>query len=94
MALFPDYPAISETLPGFGATPWYGLLAPAGTPKEIIDALHAASIKAISNKTVQDKLAMAGVEVMTLGPAQFAAMIKDELPKWERAAKTSGATVD
>ncbi len=94
MALFPDYPAISETLPGFGATPWYGLMAPAGTPKEIINELHAASLKAMASKTVQEKLALAGVEVMTRGPTQFAAMIKDELPKWDRAVKSSGATVD
>ena len=94
MALFPDYPAISETLPGFGATPWYGLMAPAGTPKEIINELHAASVKAMASKNVQEKLALAGVEISTLGPAQFAALIRDELPKWDRAVKSSGATVD
>ena len=94
MALFPEYPAVSETLPGFGATPWYGLLAPAGTPKEIIAELHAHTLKAMANKVVQEKLALNGAEVMTLTPAQFATLIQSELPKWERAVKSSGATVD
>ena len=94
MALFPEYPAISETLPGFGATPWYGLLAPAGTPKEIITELRAHSLKAMAKSGVKEKLALNGAEVMTLTPSQFAALIQSELPKWERAVKSSGATVD
>jgi len=94
MALFPDFPAISETLPGFGATPWYGLFAPAGTSKEIIDELHKQAIKAMASKGVAEKLAIDGAEVMTQSPAQFTALIQSELPKWERVVKSSGATVD
>jgi len=94
MALFPEYPAISETLPGFGATPWYGLLAPAGTAPAVIAELHAQSLKAMARKGVAEKLALSGAEVATSTPDQFASLIRTELPKWERLVKTSGATVD
>jgi tripartite-type tricarboxylate transporter receptor subunit TctC len=94
MALFPDYPVIGETLAGFGATPWYGLLAPAGTPKEIIEGLRAHSVKVMASGDLKDKLALTGAEVMTTTPADFAALIRAELPKWDRIVKSSGATVD
>ena len=94
MALFPDYPAIGETLPGFGATPWYGLLAPAGTPGDIIAEIYSRTVKVMSTKKMSDGLALSGAEVMTLTPAQFGALIQGELPRWERVVKSSGATVD
>ena len=90
----PNVPAISETLPGFGATPWYGLLAPAGTPKPIIAQIHAAALKAVAAKDVQEKLAAQGAEVWTTTPEQFAALIKSELPKWAKIVKDSNAQVD
>lgn len=90
----PDVPAMSETIPGFGATPWYGLLAPAGTPKSIVAQIHAAALKAVAAKDVQEKLAVQGAEVWTTTPEQFAAIIKTELPKWAKIVKDSGAQVD
>jgi tripartite-type tricarboxylate transporter receptor subunit TctC len=90
----PDVPAISETVPGFGSTPWYGLFAPAGTPKNIIATLHAETLKALASKDLQEKLALQGGEVMSSTPEQFAAMIKSELPQWAKIVKESGATVD
>ena len=90
----PNVPAISETVPGFGASPWYGLLAPAGTPKPIIAQIHAAALKAVAAKDVQDKLAAQGAEVWTTTPEQFAAIIKSELPKWAKIVKDSNAQVD
>ena len=94
MAAFPDYPSLSETLPGVGATPWYGIFAPAGTPKDIIAELNALSARIMARPEVRAKLAFDGAEPLTLTPAQFGEMVRAELPKWERVVKTSGATVD
>jgi tripartite-type tricarboxylate transporter receptor subunit TctC len=90
----PDVPAIGETLRGYGATPWYGVLAPAGTPKAVIAQLHAEIVKALDNKDLQEKMAAQGAEISKSSPAQFAAMIKDELPRWSKIVKESGAQVD
>ena len=90
----PDVPAIGETVPGFGASPWYGLLAPAGTPKSVIALVHAAALKVVAEKDVQDRLAAQGAEVWTTTPEQFAAIIKSELPKWAKIVKDSNAQVD
>jgi tripartite-type tricarboxylate transporter receptor subunit TctC len=90
----PDVPTIGETVRGFGATPWYGVLAPAGTPKPIIAKLSAAIAKALDSKDLQHKMAAQGAEVAKSTPEQFAALIKEELPRWQKIVKTSGAQVD
>ena len=94
LASMPNAPTIGETLPGFGSTPWYGLMAPAGTPKEVVAKLQAALEKTLASKEVADKLAAQGCEVLTGGPAQFAALIKDDLPRWNKIVKESGAQID
>ena len=90
----PNVPTIGETIPGFGSTPWYGVLAPAGTPREIIAKLQASIQTVLDAKDVQDKLAAQGCEVMKGTSAQFAALIRDDLPKWAKIVKESGATLD
>ena len=94
VAALPDAPTIGETIKGFGSTPWYGLFAPAGTPKPILAKLHAEVIKALDNPDTKEKLAVLGCEPYKSSPEQFAAMVKDDLPKWARIVKDSGATVD
>ena len=94
LASMPNAPTIGETLPGFGSTPWYGLMAPAGTPKDVVAKLQAALEKTLASKEVSDKLAAQGCEVLTGGPAQFAALIKDDLPRWNKIVKDSGAQID
>ena len=94
VAALPDVPTIGETLKGFGSTPWYGLLAPAGTPKAIVNQLQAEVAKALDTQDVKDKLAAVGCEPSKSTPEQFAALIKEDLPKWARIVKDSGATVD
>lgn len=93
-SLAPDIPSVAETIPGFGALAWYGLLAPAGTPKEIIAKLHAESIKVLNSKETKDKMATQGAEVFTSTPEQFTAMIKEETAKWAKIIKATGARVD
>ena len=90
----PDVAAMSETLPGFGTTPWYGIFAPGGTPKAIVDRIHAETLKALNAKDLQDKLALQGAEVFSSTPDEFAALLKAELPKWAKIVKESGAQID
>ena len=94
VAALPNVPTIGETIKGFGSTPWYGIFAPAGTPRDVIATLHAAVEKALDSKDVQDKLAAQGCEILKGSPAQFAAMVKDELPKWAKIVRESGAKLD
>jgi tripartite-type tricarboxylate transporter receptor subunit TctC len=90
----PDVPTIGETVRGYGATPWYGVLAPAGTPKPVIAQLHAGIVKALDSKDLQEKMAAQGAEIFKSSPGEFAALIKEELPRWQKIVKESGAQVD
>jgi tripartite-type tricarboxylate transporter receptor subunit TctC len=90
----PDVPSISETIPGFGSTPWYGILAPAGTPVAIVNKLNAAIKTALADKDVQERLLKQGCEALESTPQQFATLIKDDLANWQKIVKSSGASVD
>lgn len=94
IAALPEVPAISESIPSFGATPWYGLLAPAGTPKPIIDKWQTALALALDSKEVQEQLAAQGCEVLRGSPTDFASLIQSDLLKWAKIVKNSGATLD
>jgi tripartite-type tricarboxylate transporter receptor subunit TctC len=94
IAALPNTPSISETIPGFGSTPWYGILAPAGTPAAIVDKLNAAIKTALADKDVQGKLIKQGCDPLQNTPQQFAALIKNDLSTWEKIVKDSGARVD
>ena len=94
IAALPNTPSISETIPGFGSTPWYGILAPAGTPAAIVNKLDAAIKTALADKDVQEKLLKQGCEPLTSTPAQFATLIKDDLANWQKIVQDSGARVD
>lgn len=90
----PEIPTIGETIKGFGATPWYGMFAPAGTPKPIVAQLNAEIAKALDSKDVQERLAAVGCEPFKSTPDQFASLVRDDLPRWARIVKASGATID
>ena len=94
VAALPDVPTVGETVKGFGSTPWYGLLAPAGTPKAIVNLLQAEVSKALETADAREKLANVGCEPFKSTPEQFAHLIRDDLPKWARIVKESGATID
>lgn len=94
IAALPNTPAISETIPGFGSTPWYGILAPAGTPVDIINKLNAAIKTALADPAVQERLLKQGCEPLQNTPAQFATLLKDDLASWQKIVKESGASVD
>ena len=90
----PDAPTIGETLKGFGATPWYGLFAPAGTPKAVTLFLQNEVGKALDDPDVRAKLANLGCEPFKGSSELLAQIVKDDLTRWAKIVKESGATVD
>ncbi len=94
IAALPDSPTIGETLKGFGTTPWYGLFAPAGTPKAIVAQLNAEIAKALESKDVQERLAGVGCEPYKSTPEQFSSLIRADLVRWAGIVKSSGASID
>jgi tripartite-type tricarboxylate transporter receptor subunit TctC len=93
-AVLLDIPTMDEAgLPGFEATTWHGLVAPAGTPKDIIGTLHRAMVETLKDPDVQRKFAGLGIDIVGSTPDEFAAYIKSEIPKWAAVIKASGAKI-
>jgi len=91
----PDVPTIAEAgLPGYAATIWLGIMAPAGTPSEIIDKLNAEIGKAVSRPDVQQAWAVQGAEPMLMKPSEFDAYLRKDIEKWAQVVKFSGAKVE
>lgn len=91
----PDVPTINESgYKGFDAVTWFGLLAPAGTPKDVIAKLNAEFNKALKEAELAKRLGDEGADAAGGTPEQFAALIKDEIPRWGKVVKDSGAKVD
>lgn len=91
----PNLPTIAESgLPGFEATSWFGLLAPAGTPPAVISKLSQAIIKVLGQADVKKRISEQGGEVVSETPEQFAAFIQAETLKWGKVVRESGASVD
>jgi tripartite-type tricarboxylate transporter receptor subunit TctC len=87
--LTPGLPPLAEAMPGFEATIWYGLLAPAGTPEPIVQKLYAASEKFLSLPATHDKLASVGVIVAPMPPDEFGAFIRSEIVRWTAISKVA-----
>ena len=93
--LAPELPTMAEAgLAGFDISTWYGLLAPAGTPKEVIAKWNAEVTRILNTPDVRERLAAQGAEAAPTTPEQFAAFIAREIPKYARIVKASGAKVD
>jgi tripartite-type tricarboxylate transporter receptor subunit TctC len=91
----PDVPTVAEAaLPGFDVTVWQGILAPAGTPREIVARLHSEIISAMQKPEVQSRMATLGVDIIGNSPQEFAAFIKRDIAKWAVVIKASGARID
>ena len=87
----PDIPTIAESgLPGFEMVQWYGLLAPAGTPRDIIARLHGETVAVLRRADVKDHLARNGGEVVGSSPDQFAVFLKSETAKMAKVVKAAG----
>ena len=90
----PDVPTIADSLPGFNGNTWLGLVAPAGTPREIVAKLSAETHKALNAPDVKERLLAQGVEPVGSTPEQFAAHIESEMARYAAVVKSSGAKVD
>lgn len=90
----PGVPAVAETVPGYLGEIWYGVLAPAATPKEIIARLNSEIVGALKSPDVQARFAKQGADIVANSPAEFGAFIKKEIVKWTKVIKDSGATID
>lgn len=91
----PDVPTVAQAaLPGFDVTVWQGLLAPAGTPREIVARLHTEIISALQKSDVQSRMAALGVDIVGNSPAEFAAFIRRDIEKWALVIKAAGARID
>lgn len=94
-ALLPNLPTVDELgLKGFDATTWHGLVAPAGTPKDIIETLNIAVTEALKDPATQKALLDLGVDVIGSSPKEFEDYIASEIPKWTAVVKASGAQID
>jgi tripartite-type tricarboxylate transporter receptor subunit TctC len=90
-ALLPNVPTMAESgLPDYEAGSWYGIMAPAGTPREIIDRLHAAIVKALAQPDVAKRLSTEGAVVIGSTPAEFAAHLKRELARVGKVVRAAG----
>jgi tripartite-type tricarboxylate transporter receptor subunit TctC len=95
MGAIPQVPTIAESgLKGYDVSNWLGVLAPAGTPKDVIATLHAALGRAMATPALKQQLIALGIEPTFGTPEEFSALIRAELPKWAEIVKKSGATAD
>jgi tripartite-type tricarboxylate transporter receptor subunit TctC len=91
IASAPDIPTIAEAgVPGYESLQWYGLLAPAGTPKEILARLHKESVAALRSPDVVARLASDGAEVVAGSSEEFGAFLRAETQKWANVVKAAG----
>jgi tripartite-type tricarboxylate transporter receptor subunit TctC len=93
--LAPELPTIAESgLPGFDISTWFGIFAPAGTPREIVERLHAEFTRALASPDVRERMVALGAEPVGNRPEEFAAYIRAEAGKYARVIKASGAKAD
>jgi len=91
----PDLPTVSEAgVPGFQSGSWQGLLAPAGTPPEIVAKIHDAVVKVLNEPEMKQRLADQGAEVVANTPEEFAVFIREDTAKWAQIVKTSGIKIE
>jgi len=91
----PEVPTVAEAgLPDFEVTTWYGILAPAGTPRNIIDRLNGELVKIMHAPELREKLAATGTEPLTSTPDEFAAYVQKEIAKWGDVIRKAGVKAD
>lgn len=94
-AVAPEIPTMNEAgVAGYVSDTWYGILAPAGTPREVLAKLEAAAVQALKNPAVRDRLTKAGAEPAGTTAAEFRKVIEREQPIWQKVIRESGAKVD
>ncbi len=95
MSLFPDVPTLAESgMPGFEVGAWQGFMAPAATPRPVIERLNAEIVKALQSPDVRARLAAQGAEPLGSTPDEYAAYVKKELERWAGVVKATGVTIE
>jgi tripartite-type tricarboxylate transporter receptor subunit TctC len=89
-SLAPDVPALAEELPGYELIAWFGLVAPAKTPDDLVQKLHQAAVKGLAKPQVKEKFAALGTDVAPLNPAEFGRFIQAEIAHWAKLVKLAG----
>ncbi len=90
----PDIPAVAETVPGYDVSPWYGVLVPAGTPRPVVNKLHAEIGRIVAAQDVAQRLTSTGGDIVSASPEDFARTIKLERNKWSKLVKAAGIKLD
>jgi tripartite-type tricarboxylate transporter receptor subunit TctC len=94
LAVLPDVPTLSETVKGFDAVEWQGIVVPAGTPKEVIGILHKEIVSTLTDPAVRERILAQGSVIVGSTPQEFEAHIKADLAKWAKVAKETGIKAD
>lgn len=93
--VLPDVPTVSEAgVPGYETVIWLGIMAPAGTPQPIVERLNAEITKVVTSPDIRDAWSKQGATAMSMTPAEFGRFMQDDIAKWARIVKISGAKVD
>ena len=90
----PEIPTIGETVPGYAADIWYGVVAPAGTPKDVVATLNRAAVKALGNAALRERLLKLDADPVGNSPEEFRALIQREQTLWSKVVKDSGAKAE
>ena len=90
----PDAPAINESLKGFESDNWFGLMMPAGTPRDVVTKLNAQVVKILGTQDVKDRLLAQGGVATAGTPEQLAEQIKADIAKWGKVARTAGVRIE
>lgn len=94
LSQLPDVPAVSETLPGYEVTNWFGMVVPAATPRDIVTRLHGEILRVLRLPDVRDSLIAQGTEPVGSSPEAFGAFMKSEAAKWARVIKEANIRAD
>jgi tripartite-type tricarboxylate transporter receptor subunit TctC len=94
LAALPDVPTVADTVPGYEVSGWFGLVAPRGTPQEIVEKLNREANAVLADPNTEARLAELGGTVLSLSPAAFGTLIADETEKWAKVVKFAGLSAN
>jgi tripartite-type tricarboxylate transporter receptor subunit TctC len=90
----PDVPPVAETVPGYEATAWFGMGAPNGTPRDVVEKLNAEVNRALADPKMRERLAELGGKPIPGTPEDFGRVMAEETARWEKVVKASGAKAE
>lgn len=93
-AATPELPPVGETVPGYESLAWFGLFAPTGTPREVIAKWHADVVAVLALPDIRERVAQLGFDVVGNTPEAYSTLVRNDIAKWQRVVKASGARAD